>query len=292
MRESARRAPRSSTHRSRVKKTARMSELAPAVGFDVPAIRLRIALVRHGESMNNVHEAAGADVYKAHRVSDPALSPRGMEQAAALGALITDKTRSALLGIHPIHELRVSPHRRTLQTMRPTATGLSMQPRVCTSLFEAGGIFESDPTYTSFVAKGGMPRTEMHKEFPTYVLPEDVDESGWYKGAPLGRETDDECRLRVATVASSLRAEAKALTESRQVVLVAHYDFLCGLLDALLLPAGAQGHPASGRFLNWRHYNTGITVIDILPTGAAVPLMVNAVPHLANRADLVSGFPM
>lgn len=265
---------------------------APSVGFDVPPVRLRLALVRHGESMNNVHEAASAESYKANRVSDPALSPRGMEQAAALGTLMVDKTRSALLGIHPVHELRVSPHRRTLQTIRPTATGLGMPAHVCLDIFEAGGIFEADPTYTSFVAKGGMSREEMQKEFPTYVLPEGVDEQGWYKGAPCGRETDDECRLRVASVANNLRSEARALSENRQVVLVAHYDFLCGLLDALLLPGGAQGHPAAGRFVNWRHYNTGITVIDILPTGAAVLSMVNAVPHLANRADLVSGFPM
>ena len=41
--------------------------------------RLRLGLVRHGESMNNVHEAQGT--YKTGRVADPELSPRGRRQA-------------------------------------------------------------------------------------------------------------------------------------------------------------------------------------------------------------------
>ena len=75
------------------------------------------------------------------------------------------------------------------------------------------------------------------------------------------------------------------------MVLVAHYDFLCGLLDALLAPAGAS---TTGPFVAWRHYNTGITVIDIVPDGSVQTSMVNAVPHItaSGKAELVSGFDM
>jgi len=59
--------------------------------------RLRIALVRHGESMNNVAEADG--VYESQRVADPPLSERGVKQAAALGAFVGDAARTARAGV-------------------------------------------------------------------------------------------------------------------------------------------------------------------------------------------------
>ena len=68
---------------------------------------LRIALVRHGESMNNVHEAVSEANYHAHREADPDLSARGFAQAGALGSFLADPTASAFLGIHPVDELWV-----------------------------------------------------------------------------------------------------------------------------------------------------------------------------------------
>lgn len=96
--------------------------------FHQRATRLRVALVRHGESMNNVHMAQGR--YKSERVADPDLSPRGYEQAEALGAFVSDESRSGFLGFHPLHELWVSPHRRTLLTVKPAAARLKLAPEV------------------------------------------------------------------------------------------------------------------------------------------------------------------
>ena len=42
--------------------------------------RLRIVLIRHAESANNVFAAMGPEMYKANRMPDPPLSPRGLEQ--------------------------------------------------------------------------------------------------------------------------------------------------------------------------------------------------------------------
>ena len=126
--------------------------------------------------------------------------------------------------------------------------------------------------------------------FPSYELPPGVTERGWYPpaGTREAKETDDECRARVARVAASLKAEAAALSESKQVVLVVHYDFLCALIDELLV----RGEVHSGPFISFRHYNTGISVVDIHQDGRIVTSMLNAVPHLVGRPDLVSGFEM
>lgn len=249
--------------------------------------RLRIALVRHGESMNNVHEAVSEANYVAHRQADPDLSERGFLQAEALGAFLANTTASSLLRIHPVHKLMVSPVKRALQTMAPTAKALGLRPLVRTNFFEAGGVYNADSTYSSFVAQGGMTRSEMMAAFSQYDLPDDITEEGWYTG--VGKETDDECRERATGIATELKMLAGKLRESKQVVFVAHYDFMCSLLDALVIP----GVEHSGAFLNWQHYNTGITVIDITAKGKVKVLMANAVPHLTREEttplNLISG---
>jgi|EP00908_Phaeocystis_cordata_P013127 hypothetical protein len=91
------------------------------------------------------------------------------------------------------------------------------------------------------------------------------------------------------------------LDADKQLVLVAHYDFICALLDALVLGAAApRGEMANAgpslltAFDNWRHYNTGVTVLDIGAKGGVSILTANAIAHLllANRSDLVSGFDL
>ena len=255
------------------------------------APRLRLALVRHGESMNNIHEAVSEAAYVANRHADPDLSPRGYRQADVLGGFLANLTRSAFLGVHPIDEVWVSPHRRTLLTVAPYAAASGHRPRVNTKLFEAGGVYDANDAYDAFAAQGGLTRSEMAARHPTYLLPDEVTEDGWY--APptpgSGKETDDECRDRALGVAADVRARAAALDRDLNVVAVVHYDFICAFLDALVAPA------TRGPFLRWRHWNTAITVVDVDgATGAASFVAQNAVAHLLDERDpaLLSGFPL
>ena len=275
-----------------------------SISADTPAdgscalSRLRLALIRHGESMNNVHEATSWHDYTTKRSPDPELSPRGLEQAKLLGAYLSDQTASSSLGIHPISELWVSPHKRTLQTIAPTAAALQMRPKVHTRCFEAGGIYTNNEAYTEFVAQGGMTRKQMQEGFPTFELPESVTEDGWYVDeGGKGREGTALCRARAKGVAAELTALAASLSANKQLILVAHYDFICALLDALVLKAGAPSDDED--FDNWKHYNTGTTVLDIdARTGAVSVLMQNAIGHIlmSGRHDLVTsgvaGFPV
>jgi len=151
---------------------------ASASVAESPPARLRLALVRHGESLNNVHEAVSVEAYQTGRVADPALSPRGQRQAELL-AIHLGGEGGAALNLQPIDELWVSPHRRTLQTAAPLAAALGLTPLVATRYFESGGVFEAkDGTYTSYHAHGGLTRLQMRDEFPTYSLPDDVTETG------------------------------------------------------------------------------------------------------------------
>lgn len=153
--------------------------------------------------------------------------------------------------MQPITGLWVSPVKRTLQTMAPLAAKTGLSPRVHTRCFEAGGIYDADPTYTSFEPRGGLSRAAMSEMFPTYEIPPTVTEDGWYQGG--GRESDDACRARAAEVVAEFKEYAAALAANEQVVLVVHYDFICAFLDALVVPAAG----AIGEFTNWKNFNTG-----------------------------------
>ena len=233
--------------------------------------------------MNNVFDAESFATYVAKRTPDPDLSKRGFVQAERLGRFLADTTASAFLGIHPISQLWVSPVKRAMQTMEPTARATGMHALVRTDLFEAGGLFQADATYTKFEPRPGMTRTEMTTSFPMYKVPPDVTDDGWYRGT--GRETTAQCRARARRVARELRARASQLGRNEQIVLVAHYDFICALLDALLLPESKHGE----YFERWRHYNTGVTVVDLQQDGTTSVSMANAVAHLTDDPNLVSG---
>ena len=113
-------------------------------------------------------------------------------------------------------------------------------------------------------------------------------------------------------MAAELWAEAAALQWSTNRVVIAHHDFVCALLDALTKREAARPQRAPcfvGRwsashmqphrsvvagehgasFSNWRHHNTGITVLDISAAGHVFVRTVNTVTHLAAEPSLVSG---
>ena len=91
-----------------------------------------------------------------------------------------------------------------------------------------------------------MTRIQMAAAHPTYVLPSEVTDDGWYRGP--GKETDDECRARAKRVLERVRATASGLKDSRNVLVVAHYDFISAFLDAILVPE------TTGEFARWRHH--------------------------------------
>jgi hypothetical protein len=120
--------------------------------------------------------------------------------------------------------------------------------------------------------------------------------------------SDNECRDRAAVAAQELRREAAELTENkqvrrvvglsidsqwsradpRQVLIVTHYDFICGFLDELVL----NGEQQRNTFKHWRNYNTSVTVVDITRAGEVIMSAMNSVCHLTQQPALISGFNM
>eukprot|EP00756_Hemistasia_phaeocysticola_P046129 Hpha_TRINITY_DN19899_c0_g1::TRINITY_DN19899_c0_g1_i1::g.132150::m.132150 len=136
--------------------TARVA--AAVTASVVRPFRLRLALVRHGESENNIKEVADPEHYQMLREADPELSTLGRQQAEAVGHWFEDKSASML--VQPVHTVWVSPTLRTLQTCLPVARGLGVNPMVQTDIFESGGVYKLDPESGAYVATGGCGRGE------------------------------------------------------------------------------------------------------------------------------------
>jgi len=223
--------------------------------------------------MNNVFAADGIECYNANRLADPPLSEVGEKQADSVGAFFADESASALL--RPVHCLWVSPHRRTLQTCQPTASALGLAPMVWPLCHELGGVYESYENNTRREGRGGLTRAEMSEGWPSYQLPDDVTEKGWYD-VDLNCESTEHCRGRARDVVAAMREKASAveggLTESH--VIVCHHDFKCAMFDALLHP------DTEGGLIRWTFYNTSISAVDIYADGRVAVLMVNSTAHL------------
>eukprot|EP01062_Namystynia_karyoxenos_P060608 TRINITY_DN52282_c0_g1_i1.p1 TRINITY_DN52282_c0_g1~~TRINITY_DN52282_c0_g1_i1.p1 ORF type:complete len:286 (+),score=72.13 TRINITY_DN52282_c0_g1_i1:83-859(+) len=240
--------------------------------------RLRLAFVRHGESLNNVLEAQSEELYRKQRSHDPSVSDLGRRQAQSVADWFADKGKSTL--VQPVHQLWCSPVLRTMQTASPIAKVLSLRPQVHLDIFEAGGIYTLLPDGGA-EGHGGLTRSEMEREFPDYVLPDGVTDKGWYPVAQ-GREEPEACVERAKRVAERFIAYAKELTADQNVCVVAHYDLLCALMDALLDPQRPRPPPLGNttHFVRWRFYNASITMVDIYQDGGVGVLMQNSVSHL------------
>ena len=143
---------------------------------------MRLYLIRHGESENNVliHET----IYR--RKVDPDLTARGYEQRDLLARHIATAA-DAIGESYAITHLYTSAMYRSLLTTAPISEALEMTPMVWTDLHEKGGMFqERDGRAQGF---GGMTRAAILNQFPGYQLPEDVGECGWYDAA-MGRELE------------------------------------------------------------------------------------------------------
>jgi broad specificity phosphatase PhoE len=227
--------------------------------------RLRAIFVRHGESANNVLALRGAEYFAANRVEDPALTERGMQQAACVAKFFASSP--ALLT--PIDEIIVSPMLRTLMTADPIARTCSMAPTVWADVYETGGCFRASE------GKPGLSPQQIRDAFPTYhfvVGQYGLRDDGWYETG-LGEEPAARSEMRARTVFQRLKDKAAALKHDVTILLVIHHDFI-----DLLLRQASGGFPSAadappGAF--YQHYNCALSAVDVYSDGRAQILFTN-----------------
>jgi 2,3-bisphosphoglycerate-dependent phosphoglycerate mutase len=235
---------------------------------------MELYIIRHAQSVNN----ALAD--QRDRVADPPLTETGWRQVDLLARHLATETDTAdiphmttVYGLknghsgpgYGITRLYCSPMLRALQTAQPIAKALGLTPEVWVDIHENGGIFLDGKDGP--VGFGGKTRAEMEAEFPGYVVPESVTDTGWWKGA---FEDYPARQYRAVTVAAQLRRWANS---DERIALVTHGGFLNGLLKALFnIPTGWMSF--------FHQYNTAISRIELRTDGRLSVIYLNRTDFL------------
>ena len=170
-------------------------------------------LVRHGESANNA-------LPDKQRVNDPSLTDLGFSQAEKLGQRFQQHVAAG----NKIDLILTSPFLRTMQTIRPTAKALAMNPEIRSQIYEAGGCFDGYPP-EDLIGMPGMTHQEISQQFPEMLIPTDIDHNGWYRSQPV--ENWDQAEARAKEQAIILKDEF--IGSGKAVICTVHAD-LIGLM--------------------------------------------------------------
>lgn len=212
---------------------------------------MELYLIRHAQSMNNANPQA--------RVEDAPLTELGHQQAVRLAERVRQTN---------LTQLFTSPFRRTLETTNYIKEITALTPEIWIDLHEQGGVISGTDS-SSYTGRPGMTRTEILHSFPGYILPQEIDEQGWWKSKPF--ETMAEAQKRAERVAQRIMA-CFAHTEER-IGFVSHGTFIRLLIGALV------GSSVIERDWIGEVFNTSVAKLRITPKQTRLELF-NCVCHL------------
>lgn len=220
---------------------------------------MQLYLIRHGQSENNhLFEYTGSSL---GRSPDPELTAVGRQQAALVAGFLQqsdptfadkahDPQNIAGFGItHVYCSLMV----RAVATGTTIARALALPLVGLRDAHETSGIYTKDPETGALIGLLGKTREYFAAHYPDLVLPDDVDDSGWWN-RPV--EEDVEIPPRAQRLLALLLAR-HGNTEDH-VALVTHGGFFSYLLAAIL------GQPLE-QCCRFVMNNVGITRIDFAP---------------------------
>ena len=179
---------------------------------------LRVVLVRHGQSSNNVLlESGGVAEFAKGRVPDAPLTPLGLRQAKAVAAFLASQQG---VSHPPITAVYTSAMARAVNTACEIGAALGSPPIVWADLHEIGGCYTQNMLHSGEVELAGAPGmsvAELAHAFPSAVVTpvSGVDSHGWWKSRHAERAHDAVDRL--AGVLHTLRARAAALAEGGEL---------------------------------------------------------------------------
>lgn len=226
---------------------------------------MTIHLIRHAQSHNN-------SVDLLQRVCDPPLTDLGHAQAACVARYLKAANASAAArGEEPLpfgfRRLYCSPMQRALDTAQTVADEVDVPVEVWPDLHEIYGIWLDARDGKGPVGYPGLSRSAILAEFPQFIVPEEISESGWWN-RPV--ETEPQWRERALRVARRLREEL--IPSGQEIALVVHAGFVVELLHAFL-------YGTTPTNVHFTHGNTALTRLDVLDGRIRVDYM-NRIDHL------------
>ena len=237
-------------------------------------------LIRHGQSANNALPNIR------DREVDPPLTKLGERQAEILAeylaagethdlspVLTSNNTKYQIREGFGITSLFSSAMYRSLQTVRPISRSLGLAPQIWIDLHEEGGMYLDHGGDEGRVGYPGRTKTEILTEFPGYQVPPGLTDTGWWN---QGHESLSSVVTRAARVSEQLQEMA---AREERVAIITHGFFMDVLLKALF-------GQSPGENIYYRHHNTAISRLSIIPGERIEILHLNRVDHL--DSELVS----
>jgi len=215
-----------------------------------------LLLIRHAQSANN-------SLPEEQRSDDPGLTELGREQARRLGTRLAEWQPERLL---------TSAFRRTLETVAAVAEATDVRPEVVVDFHEQGGC-QAGPSPEVYEGRPGLTRGQIVDEFGDWVLPESIDDQGWWKCRRW--ERPDEAAVRARRVAAELVSEFA--DRGDRVAVITHGMFKPILISALL------GRPFVGNEWLGDLYNTSVSQLGLSAAGSTLE-SYNDVTHLTPQA--------
>ena len=214
-------------------------------------------LIRHAQSVNN-------SLPEERRSDDPGLTELGHEQSRRLATRLAQWQPERLL---------TSAFRRTLETTAAVAEATGLQPEVLVDLHEQGGC-QAGASPEVYQGRPGLTRNEIVEQFGDWVLPDSIDEEGWWKCRRW--ERPDEAEERARRVAADLLGQFGDLRT--KVAVITHGMFKPILVSALL------GRPFIGNEWLGDLYNTSVSQLMLSAAGVTLE-SYNDASHLVIEDD-------
>jgi 2,3-bisphosphoglycerate-dependent phosphoglycerate mutase len=244
---------------------------------------MQLYIIRHGQSFNN---ALWAETGSSNgRLSDPPLTEIGEQQANCIaqyiyltdqkGKLENDSNRHNRQGFNLTH-LYTSLMLRAVQTGHAIAEALDMPLDVWECIHEWGGIFLDDPETGEPTPLPGANRSFFENRFSRLIIPDWLQENGWWNNRPFEQREDTIHRAR--QFATEL-LERHGDTDDR-VAIVTHGGFASMFYTALFNFKETNLTLGDEEFHTWlRINNTGFSRLDF-EDNYIVQIYMNRVDHL------------
>ncbi|NKB77502.1 MAG: hypothetical protein GKR96_10790 [Gammaproteobacteria bacterium] len=240
---------------------------------------MKLYLIRHAESANNA--LLSSDESNNGRTPDPEITDVGHAQSEKLGQFLATSgneprqhprrdTKSFDFGISHLY---CSLMTRSILTANYIAQSCHIVLKARDDIFERKGLYEVDATGNA-TGVAGPGRSYFENRFPALILPQWVDEKGWWN-RPL--ETDAQFIQRAEISLRSIIEEHQHTDEN--VAIVVHGDYIDQCINSLFsIPRKPQNYSSHWE-ANWVSHNTSISRIDIENRSSNI-VYLNRIDHL------------
>jgi 2,3-bisphosphoglycerate-dependent phosphoglycerate mutase len=250
---------------------------------------MQLYIIRHGQSFNN---ALWAETGSSNgRLPDPHLTDIGQQQAHHLARYLRQTNQNECENLEADQHNRCGYHfthlysslmLRAVQTGHTIAEALGMPLHVWECIHEWGGIYEDDPETGNPITLPGNNRAFFAKHFSQLVLPDRLQDQGWWGERPY--ESRESSIHRAQQFVNELMDQHGG-TEDK-VAIVTHGGFTSMVLRILFNLQEDHFSFQDQEFNTWlRLNNTAITRIDFFDD-RIIQMYMNRVDHLPT--DLIT----